>query len=540
MPVLLRILDGPQAGSSCEVHVGQRVILGRGDEADFHVLDSWVSRLHCALSVAPEGILLEDLRSKNGTYVAGERVKRRTLPEGSMIQMGTTTLEVLARPTAAEVAAAAPAGVGLRHVGWLAVAAVLVAGLVFGGFRFFDSRWWSSARRAGASGTPGRGRAGGTPRPELRAEGGTAVTFTSEPSGAMVFLDDEFRDVTPLRDYPVSPGEHALRIQKAGYVVHRGTLAVGRRSAEPVHVVLRLAAQGALDIRSTPDGATVYLDGEVRGKTPLRIDHLEPQAYTVRLLKQDFVDWQQEVTVKANETAAVEARLGHREIGYYLARLKADPHNVSYYSELAHLYLLEKKLDLCMQNLDKGMEISYYGRDTSRPAPYQRRLVWLIQKIYFQDHFAYGNRAYVERTRDAVDMMLARVAARHPDDNAAILKLARSLHKKIGQPERTAAFLLKLAEARPADADALAAVIARLRKAGQTQRAEALLKKALERTPKDYRLHVFLGRLHLAAKKQGVAGARQKAIQALNTALLQCTDEQAKREIRKLLGKATR
>jgi hypothetical protein len=541
MSVTVRILDGPQAGASCEVPEGERVVLGRSGDTDLCVLDSWASRSHCAITVSDDGVLLEDLRSKNGTYVNGERVEQASLSNGAIFQIGTTSLEVIRRPTVLAAAAEEPVAVEGRRRNWLALAAaVLVAGLAYGGYRFFGGG--GSERNGGGDGQQARASAAAGQSQAAMTRGapsGVPVSFTSKPSGAMVFIDDEFRDVTPLRNYRVAPGEHTLRIQKAGYRVHRGRFTVGAESGEPVHVSLQLAERGTLDIRSTPDGATVYLDGERRGRTPLRIDDLEPQTYTVRLTKQNFVEWQQDVTVKASDTTVIEPELGHREIGFYLAKLKDDPNNVSYHAEVAHLYLLEHKLEACMDHLDKALEVSYYGNDTSEPKAYRSRLIWLIQKIYFQDHFAYGDDAFVVKTRSAVDRMLARVAARHPD-SSAIPSLARKLYKKAGTPERMLVIYLKVAEANPSDPGHLGRLLAALRKSGNEERAEKLLEKTVATLPDDYHRPLFVGRFYLAAAKQDVPDARQKAIQSLNAALEQCPDQAQKAVIRKLLGQATR
>ena len=49
--------------------------IGRlGGGADIEIDDRQVSRLHCALEVKDSSVLLRDLRSTNGTYVADQRV----------------------------------------------------------------------------------------------------------------------------------------------------------------------------------------------------------------------------------------------------------------------------------------------------------------------------------------------------------------------------------------------------------------------------------------------------------------------------------
>jgi DNA-binding NtrC family response regulator len=53
-----------------------------------------VSRRHAVLTLAPDGLTLEDLGSKNGTLVKGVRIQRTTLKAGDDIRVGPVTLRL--------------------------------------------------------------------------------------------------------------------------------------------------------------------------------------------------------------------------------------------------------------------------------------------------------------------------------------------------------------------------------------------------------------------------------------------------------------
>jgi pSer/pThr/pTyr-binding forkhead associated (FHA) protein len=66
--------------------------LGRGQKCDVLLEDPASSRLHARLSVDRGGrVLLEDLHSRNGTFLDGDLVVgRRHVPEGGRIKVGST------------------------------------------------------------------------------------------------------------------------------------------------------------------------------------------------------------------------------------------------------------------------------------------------------------------------------------------------------------------------------------------------------------------------------------------------------------------
>jgi pSer/pThr/pTyr-binding forkhead associated (FHA) protein len=70
-------------------------VLGRGPEAVVSLEDDRVSRRHALLRVADDGsATLEDLGSKNGTFLRGRPLKNRaTLEDGDEFVLGDTALQ---------------------------------------------------------------------------------------------------------------------------------------------------------------------------------------------------------------------------------------------------------------------------------------------------------------------------------------------------------------------------------------------------------------------------------------------------------------
>jgi pSer/pThr/pTyr-binding forkhead associated (FHA) protein len=70
-----------------------RMLLGRDVDCDICLDDSLVSDEHAAISRNGGEFVLEDLNSRNGTSVNGERINRRKLRSGETISIGNFRLK---------------------------------------------------------------------------------------------------------------------------------------------------------------------------------------------------------------------------------------------------------------------------------------------------------------------------------------------------------------------------------------------------------------------------------------------------------------
>jgi DNA-binding winged helix-turn-helix (wHTH) protein len=68
-------------------------VVGRDRNAAVRIDDSTISRRHVRILVAGNGATIEDLGSKNGTFVQGRRIqKARRLSDGDRVQVGSIVL----------------------------------------------------------------------------------------------------------------------------------------------------------------------------------------------------------------------------------------------------------------------------------------------------------------------------------------------------------------------------------------------------------------------------------------------------------------
>jgi len=93
VPLLLRVKP-PQGAPFLFPLDEEELSIGRSGSCDLVIRDQLLSRKHALIRKTPEGFLLEDQGSSNGTYVNDERVQRRLIVPGDRIRLGVTLLTV--------------------------------------------------------------------------------------------------------------------------------------------------------------------------------------------------------------------------------------------------------------------------------------------------------------------------------------------------------------------------------------------------------------------------------------------------------------
>ena len=68
--------------------------LGRSTDADIVIEDERASRIHCGIEWIDGAFHLKDLKSKNGTFLNGERVQLSPLRHGDRIRLGSSLVHV--------------------------------------------------------------------------------------------------------------------------------------------------------------------------------------------------------------------------------------------------------------------------------------------------------------------------------------------------------------------------------------------------------------------------------------------------------------
>ncbi len=112
-------------------------------------------------------------------------------------------------------------------------------------------------------------------------KGGNTVEFLVEPAGSMVLMGGKPVGKTPIRLTDVSPGDHTFSIQAPMHESLEGRFHFRAGQNHLVHGAL-VSSRGLFEIQSTPLGASVVMDGEAIGLTPIELEGVAPGVHRLR------------------------------------------------------------------------------------------------------------------------------------------------------------------------------------------------------------------------------------------------------------------
>ncbi len=299
----LRILKGPEADRLVDVDPSG-FMLGRGKDNQLVLQDEGVSRHHCRIKRTEDGWTVEDLGSTNGVRVNGQRIEGpRLLANGDLIAICEQELRVefmnAAPPLAAILPSAAanpppavagegfpPAGesgagypsesspLPLGRIALLVAMCLLIGVLVY------------LLRSPGDGGEPVAAGAAETGEPA--GEGAAPPRVLSDRELDELLRQEAAQVVqeTPAAQTAVVPPAAIAAPTAAETAPAAAAAAPGDPAASEIVLV-----------RSIPEGATVFIDDEERGATPLLVAGLARGRHRITLKMDGYEDHQRLIHV---------------------------------------------------------------------------------------------------------------------------------------------------------------------------------------------------------------------------------------------------
>jgi hypothetical protein len=130
------------------------------------------------------------------------------------------------------------------------------------------------------------------------------LVVNTTPNGVQVFIDGKKRGMTPIT-LELPTGDHKLELtlgdQTRAIPVK---ITQGGQVSQFVELPTVAAAEGSLSVRTDPPGATVTIDGQRRGVSPLTIDGLAPGTHVIGL-QNAISSVTEHVMIQAGATASL-------------------------------------------------------------------------------------------------------------------------------------------------------------------------------------------------------------------------------------------
>ncbi|MDO8461229.1 MAG: serine/threonine-protein kinase [Deltaproteobacteria bacterium] len=120
-----------------------------------------------------------------------------------------------------------------------------------------------------------------------------SLSMKSEPSGAEVYVNGEFKGTTPLKAENVVPGNVKLVVSKEGFLKYNTQVRLGSGESKNLGTIQLGSLYGEVSISSDPPRAFVIFDGEqIAPKTPVTIKRVpRDRPHTLRLQMGGYRGW---------------------------------------------------------------------------------------------------------------------------------------------------------------------------------------------------------------------------------------------------------
>jgi hypothetical protein len=130
-------------------------------------------------------------------------------------------------------------------------------------------------------------------------KGKGGIKIYSTPPEAEIMIGEQVFGRTPkvIRDLPA--GDYVVYLRKTGYLEAKHTVKVNLDEFSNIDV--KMIKPAGLYITSTPANAEVFIRGQYMGKTPLKIEQLNPERVPVELIHQGYKSEQKYVDLQESK-----------------------------------------------------------------------------------------------------------------------------------------------------------------------------------------------------------------------------------------------
>ena len=135
-----------------------------------------------------------------------------------------------------------------------------------------------------------------------------SLEIISEPENAHVFINQEYKGVTPYTVDSLRSGTHSIELKLDNYKPFSEKITVEEGAYKKLVIELS-KMYGTLKIISSPENACIVLNGDSIAKTPFIREKIKTGTYSVSLSKENFKTYQTIVSVNGGKTDTIDVTL---------------------------------------------------------------------------------------------------------------------------------------------------------------------------------------------------------------------------------------
>jgi hypothetical protein len=140
----------------------------------------------------------------------------------------------------------------------------------------------------------------------------SALKVAASVAGSLVSIDGGPATLAPVR-LVVKAGRHRIEVRREGYYTMNRVVVIQPGEQSSVFVDLRPRPRyGYLRVKANVSGASVRVESEEVGETPVRRYRLRVGTYRVFVIKKGFQTWEKRITTVSGQVTIINVRLSPR------------------------------------------------------------------------------------------------------------------------------------------------------------------------------------------------------------------------------------
>lgn len=136
------------------------------------------------------------------------------------------------------------------------------------------------------------------------------LRFDVKPDGATVLVDGVIRGRAPLMAaIELTPGKHVVRVELSGHQTWERKIDIHRGKEATARVELKKTVFVEVRVDTEPRGATVYLDKDLRGQTPLSLSLPARSDYQLQVKRPGYQEVNETLTLQDSKELSYSLRM---------------------------------------------------------------------------------------------------------------------------------------------------------------------------------------------------------------------------------------